>query len=105
MQCLALNLDQTAGLPPNPAKDTDSRYAEYVKRYGTTDSWELDALESRHHRQPDLQRVDGIRWLPAWNAAMTEEEASRAVHGQKQRQNWKATVERVLTQESDADDA
>ena len=32
VQRLALNLDQTAGLPPNFAKETDSRYAAYVRR-------------------------------------------------------------------------
>lgn len=30
--------------PPNPAKPTDSRYEEYVRRYQTTDCWEVDAL-------------------------------------------------------------
>lgn len=40
---LALNLDQTAGLPPNFAKEKDSRYAAYVRRFGR-DCWELDAL-------------------------------------------------------------
>lgn len=30
--------------PPNPAKTTDSRFADYMKIYGT-ESWELDALE------------------------------------------------------------
>lgn len=43
---LALNIDQVDeyGPPPNPAKVTDSRAAEYIKRYGSS-SWELDALE------------------------------------------------------------
>jgi hypothetical protein len=37
---LALNLEQTAGLPPNFAKETDSRYAAYVRQFGATDCWE-----------------------------------------------------------------
>ncbi|MBY7943959.1 hypothetical protein [Vibrio fluvialis] len=43
---LALNRDQIDEYapPPNPAKITDSRAKEYIKRYGNT-SWELDALE------------------------------------------------------------
>lgn len=43
---LALNADQIQEYdpPPNPAKLTDSRSAEYVRLYGD-DSWELDALE------------------------------------------------------------
>ena len=31
-------------LPPNFAKENDSRYAAYVRQFGTTDCWELDAL-------------------------------------------------------------
>jgi hypothetical protein len=31
--------------PPNPAKETDSRYRSYVAQYGTTSSWELDSMQ------------------------------------------------------------
>lgn len=43
---LALNMDQVEHYspPPNPAKTTDSRYADYMDRFGD-ESWELDALE------------------------------------------------------------
>lgn len=43
---IALNMDQIEQYdpPPNPAKETDSRFAEYMMRYGE-ESWELDALE------------------------------------------------------------
>lgn len=43
---LALNMDQIEQYnpPPNPAKEVDSRFAQYVKLYGH-ESWELDALE------------------------------------------------------------
>jgi len=42
---IALNYEQIEELKPpkNPAKDTDSRFKEYRKRYGES-SWELDAL-------------------------------------------------------------
>lgn len=45
---LALNMDQVRKYnpPPNPAKETDSRFADYVKKYGEH-SWELDALEPK----------------------------------------------------------
>jgi hypothetical protein len=45
---IALNMDQVQQYdpPPNPAKDTDSRFAGYVDLYGD-ESWELDALEPR----------------------------------------------------------
>lgn len=43
---LALNMAQTDELnpPPNPAKVTDSRFADYQAEYGD-ESWELDAVE------------------------------------------------------------
>ncbi len=43
---IALNDDQIAEYnpPPNPAKLSDSRSADYVEKYGTQ-SWELDALD------------------------------------------------------------
>lgn len=43
---LALNMDQIEQYdpPPNPAKDTDSRFSDYQAEHGDS-SWELDALE------------------------------------------------------------
>ena len=43
---IALNWDQVQHYqpPPNPAKTTDSRFAEYMLNYGI-ESWELDALD------------------------------------------------------------
>ena len=43
---LALNMDQVEQYdpPPNPAKETDSRFENYRAEYGD-ESWELDALE------------------------------------------------------------
>lgn len=45
IQRIALNMDQvrTYNPPPNPAKLTDSRAADYIARFGR-ESWELDAL-------------------------------------------------------------
>ena len=45
---IALNMPQIEQYtpPPNPAKTTDSRSGEYIKRYGVN-SWELDALEPK----------------------------------------------------------
>jgi len=43
---IALNMDQVERYqpPPNPAKLTDSRAADYIELYGP-ESWELDALD------------------------------------------------------------
>lgn len=43
---IALNIEQTHGLPPNFAKATDTRTSGYVSRFGTTDAWELDAIQA-----------------------------------------------------------
>lgn len=45
---LALNMIQVEEYnpPPNPAKETDSRFKDYRDQYGDS-SWELDALEPR----------------------------------------------------------
>jgi hypothetical protein len=44
---IALTIEQVEerDLPPNPAKQTDSRWREYVLSTGLDLSWELDALE------------------------------------------------------------
>lgn len=46
---IALNMSQVEELrpPPNPAKLSDSRAGDYVRRYGNK-SWELDALNPRY---------------------------------------------------------
>lgn len=46
---IALNMEQIAEHrpPPNPAKTTDSRFREYMRRFGN-DSWELDALPPQY---------------------------------------------------------
>ena len=43
---IALTMEQISKFnpPPNPAKITDSRCGNYIKKYGN-ESWELDALE------------------------------------------------------------
>lgn len=45
---IALNMDQIEehNPPPNPAKETDSRFASYAALHGD-ESWELDALDPR----------------------------------------------------------
>lgn len=46
VQRVALNINQVQQYqpPPNPAKITDSRAAQYIEEFGT-ESWELDALD------------------------------------------------------------
>lgn len=64
---LALNMPQIEELqpPPNPAKTTDSRFREYMQRYGD-ESWELDALEPalmvQLIRDEIVEHIDSDRW-------------------------------------------
>lgn len=75
---MALNMDQIERLkpPPNPAKSTDSRFQDYMSKFGE-ESWELDALEPKiitglieTHIRP---RIDD----KLWKKALTEENSDR----------------------------
>lgn len=75
---LALNMAQIDQYdpPPNPAKDTDSRFESYAAEHGES-SWELDALD------PDVidQIIeDALKTLidqDTWDAAMAVEEENK----------------------------
>src|SRR5258708_1263085 len=77
---LALNMDQVQQYepPPNPAKETDSRFAGYIQTYGH-ESWELDALE------PDVlaglvrTEIQKLIEPTAWKAAVANEKKQRAL--------------------------
>lgn len=75
---LALNMDQVNKYkpPPNPAKFTDSRAADYVSKFGTS-SWELDALEPRVIA--DLIEVNVLAMVDdeKWTASMLREERAK----------------------------
>jgi hypothetical protein len=71
---LALNMDQVRQVnpPPNPAKMTDSRTADYVTRYGEY-SWELDALSPDYLDRIMSEAVDAFRDAKLWDAAVGRE--------------------------------
>ena len=63
--------------PPNPAKLTDSRAKEYVKRFGTQ-SWELDALEPSVLAELITRHVTAEIDDPvAWQQVLDEDEDTR----------------------------
>jgi hypothetical protein len=64
---LALNMDQIELYkpPPNFAKQTDSRFADYEEHYGGQ-SWELDALEPAVINDLIRTEVDDIRDPDLW---------------------------------------
>jgi len=79
---LALNWEQVEEFnpPPNPAKDTDSRAADYVKRFGHS-SWELDALDPRTIDGIIDREISSLIDTSLWDAAKAEEQRNKDVLG------------------------
>lgn len=75
---LALNMDQVKKFnpPPNPAKQTDSRYAGYIAEFGG-ESWELDALEPRTLAALVERAVDGLVEIDAWDESIKKQNEGR----------------------------
>jgi hypothetical protein len=75
-----LNLEQVRALnlPPNPAKESDARFVQYVEETGAAECWELDALSPTII---DTLLDRAIRELvdrPAWRRALAQEEEDPA---------------------------
>jgi hypothetical protein len=85
---LALNLDQTNGLPPNFAKESDSRFEDYVQQFGTTDCWELDALAPTVISGLVRAELESLIDRDAWASAIAAEDDNRAVLAAAAR-NWR----------------
>lgn len=79
---LALNMPQIQQYqpPPNPAKATDARFADYQQQHGD-ESWELDALEPAVLAALVEEALDEIRDPAAWADALAEEEEARRLLG------------------------
>jgi hypothetical protein len=94
---LALNIDQIDRYvpPPNPAKESDSRYAAYTKAYGA-ECWELDALDPTVIAELIRVEVQSLIDVAAWDSALAEEAENRALLD-KASDNW-ALVENMLTE-------
>jgi hypothetical protein len=75
---LALNYDQVEQYkpPPNPAKQTDSRYRVYVDDWGE-ECWELDALTPSVMRDLIEVAVKELRDEDTWDASMEKQEEER----------------------------
>lgn len=67
VQRVALNMDQIRRLnpPENPAKQTDSRFDSYRRRFGNS-SWELDAIEPTQLAEivstAIISNMDSLQW-------------------------------------------
>jgi len=65
------------GPPPNPAKVTDSRFADYRKKHGD-ESWELDALEPRVLADMVKRKIIDLRDEDLWDEAVNDEKIMKA---------------------------
>lgn len=76
---IALNMYQVTKYnpPPNPAKLTDSRSEDYVKKFGE-ESWELDALDPKTLADLIQQNIDVLVDDVLWQDSVDEEKAGRA---------------------------
>jgi hypothetical protein len=98
---LALNRNQTRTLPPNPAKETDTRYAAYVREQKTRQCWELDALS------PDVivglirSELDRLIDRKAWDKAKRKERRNKQLLD-RVAQNW-TKVEKMFKRKGEAD--
>ena len=75
---VALNMDQIEEYdpPPNPAKESDSRFAGYEALFGN-ESWELDALEPRVLNALVRERVEAVIDEEQWEQDQAEETTYR----------------------------
>lgn len=75
---LALNMDQVEEYnpPPNPAKETDSRFADYLDKYGD-ESWELDALSPEVLAALVAKEVESLVVAKRWKAGLKQETIDR----------------------------
>ena len=75
---IALNMVQIKehDPPPNPAKETDSRYRTYIDQFGSS-SWELDALPPNVLSGLIESHVDDLRDDDQWDADVNLQEWKR----------------------------
>lgn len=79
---IALNMDQVSEYnpPTNPAKITDSRAKDYIKKYGRS-SWELDALEPAVLEKLIKDEIRSFIDWDKWNEVTEQEdEAEDKLH-------------------------
>jgi hypothetical protein len=73
LERIALNMGQIKerNPPPNPAKTTDSRFAEYQREFGN-ESWELDALPPAYLVELVQKHIDRVRDADEWKTRERE---------------------------------
>ncbi len=88
---IGLNIDQVRlyDPPPNPAKDTDPRFAAYAEEFGEQ-SWELDALAPSVLADLIRTELDEMIDLALWDDRKEEEKQNRALLTRVAK-NWNRT--------------
>jgi hypothetical protein len=76
---LALNMDQVRRyrLPSNFAKESDSSFAAYVRRFRTRQCWELDALSPAVISDLIRTEIEALIDRRRWNVAKAKERRGR----------------------------
>src|SRR5262245_43038134 len=77
---VALNWDQIEQYqpPPNPAKETDSRFAAYQEQFGD-ESWELDALDPNTLLDIIQEAIDEVKDADLFKEIEDREESQRQI--------------------------
>jgi hypothetical protein len=77
---VALNWDQIEEYqpPPNPAKETDSRFAAYQEKFGD-ESWELDALDPATLLQLIQAAIDEVKDADLYEEMKEREDRERKI--------------------------
>lgn len=75
---VALNMDQIQQYnpPPNPAKDTDTRFSSYQQMFGD-ESWELDALEPTVISDLIVAEMEELIDWPQWDEDKSREDNAK----------------------------
>ncbi|HPC91823.1 MAG TPA: hypothetical protein P5317_07735 [Myxococcota bacterium] len=92
---IALNMDQVNQYkpPPNPAKEVDSRYKEYLAKYGD-ESWELDALEPQVLANLITDHILSVRVEELYRETIQQEEDQIALLKQVEIK-WRAIAKKL----------
>jgi hypothetical protein len=75
---IALTMDQVQEYdpPPNPAKMTDPRAADFISKYGT-ESWEVDALPPAVLEQLISEKIESVLDLELYAEVINQEEKDK----------------------------
>lgn len=74
-----LTMERVDELDLSPSYDTDEKdittKAAYEAKYGTTDAWELEAMEPADLQRTLVEDIDGVLDIDAYNAELELEKA------------------------------